>query len=134
MRAIDVVGAVIVRDGLVLCAQRGPHGALGGLWEFPGGKLEADESPPQALAREIREELLCEVFVGEEVTTTRHEYPFAVVTLATYWCELGAGEPVATEHVELRWVGAADLRRLDWAPADVPAVDIVREQLNVNTG
>ena len=134
MREIDVVGAVIVRDGLVLCAQRGPLGALGGLWEFPGGKLEADESPAQALAREIREELLCDVSVGEEVTSTRHEYPFAVVTLATYWCELGLVDPVATEHADLRWLRPADLGGLDWAPADIPAVDIVREHLNVNAG
>ncbi len=69
-RQIDVVGAVIVNDGLVLCAQRGPHGTLAGLWEFPGGKIEPDETARDALEREIAEELGCDVEVGNEVTTT----------------------------------------------------------------
>ena len=57
-KQINVVGAVIVRDGLILCAQRGPAGSLGGMWEFPGGKIEPGESPRDALVREIQEELL----------------------------------------------------------------------------
>ena len=69
-KQINVVGAVIVRDGLILCAQRGPGGNLAGMWEFPGGKIEPGESPRDALVREIDEELRCEVVVGDEVTTT----------------------------------------------------------------
>jgi 8-oxo-dGTP diphosphatase len=131
IKSIHVVGAVIVRDGLVLCAQRGPTGALGGMWEFPGGKVEDNEGPAAALAREIREELLCDIAVGSPVTSTRHEYPFAAITLDTYWCELLAGQPVATEHAELRWVAANSLHELDWAPADLPAVELVAERLGV---
>lgn len=125
-RHIDVVGAVIVRDGLVLCAQRGPGGETGGLWEFPGGKIEPGEVPRDALAREIVEELGCHVLVGDEVATTTHEYDFGIVTLTTFYCELIDGTPAATEHGALIWLAPADLDSLEWAPADVPAVARIR--------
>jgi 8-oxo-dGTP diphosphatase len=125
-RHIAVVGAVIVRDGLVLCARRGPGGATGGMWEFPGGKIEPGEAPEAALEREILEELGCRVRVGTEVTTTTHAYDALVITLATYWCEVVDGDPVATEHEELTWLAPAELGGLAWAPADVPAVELVR--------
>ncbi|WP_246086864.1 (deoxy)nucleoside triphosphate pyrophosphohydrolase [Nocardioides humi] len=122
---IEVVGAVIVRDGLVLCARRGPGGEAGGMWEFPGGKVEPGESPQAALAREIREELGCVVEVGDLVTTTRHVGSAAVVELSTYWCRVVAGTPEPTEHAAVRWLPAARLGELEWAPADVPAVELV---------
>ena len=124
-RRIEVVGAVVVRDGAVLCARRGPGGPTGGLWEFPGGKIEPGETPAQALAREIDEELGCVVRVGEHLTTTVHEYADSTVALATYRCELVGGEPQAGEHAELRWLAPADLPTLRWAPADVPTVDLL---------
>jgi 8-oxo-dGTP diphosphatase len=126
-KVIHVVGAVIVREGLVLCARRGMGGALGGLWEFPGGKIEPDESARDALLREITEELECEVAIGDEVTTTTHPYDFGDVVLTTFWCELSVGEPNLTEHSEVRWLPPADLDSLDWAPADIPAVRIIQE-------
>ena len=104
---IDVVGAVIVNDGLVLCAQRGTHGALAGLWEFPGGKIEPPEGARDALQREISEELRCVVEVGDEVTTTSHEYDFGVVTLTTFFCRLVEGLPNPVEHESLRWMSPA---------------------------
>ena len=95
------------------------------MWEFPGGKIENGESPREALIREIDEELRCEVVVGDEVTTTTHEYDFGVVTLTTFWCELVAGTPTLTEHAEVRWLAPTELDQLEWAPADVPAVAII---------
>ena len=92
-RHLDVVGAVIIQDGKILCAQRGPEGNLPYKWEFPGGKVEADESPREALQREIDEELLCVVRVGEQVASTTHDYDFATITLTTFYCELLKGEP-----------------------------------------
>lgn len=121
-RHINVVGAVIVRDGLVLCAQRGQHGSLPGLWEFPGGKIEPDETAREALEREIDEELRCVVEVGDEVTTTSHEYDFGVVTLTTFYCRLVDGDPVLTEHDSITWLAPNALDTLAWAPADIPAV------------
>lgn len=125
MGSLEVVGAVIMRDGRVLCARRGPGGETGGLWEFPGGKVEAPESPREALVREIREELGCEIEVGEHLTTTVHAYAAITISLATYRCTLAGGEPAPTEHTELRWVAPRDLPSLDWAPADLPAVGLL---------
>lgn len=124
-KQIDVVGAVLVRDDTVLAAQRGPGMALAGQWEFPGGKIEPGESPQGALVRELREELRCEVTVGDQVETTSHPYDFGTVTLTTFFATVDSGEPVATEHSELRWIPVTDLRTVEWAPADIPAVEHV---------
>lgn len=128
-KQIHVVGAVIVEDGLVLCAQRGLEGALPGLWEFPGGKIEPGESGPEALTREITEELGCTVEVGDEVTTTIHDYEFGQVWLTTYYCRISAGSPAPREHAAIRWVQPQQLADLEWAPADVPALARVRSDL-----
>jgi 8-oxo-dGTP diphosphatase len=128
-RKIEVVGAVIVRDGLVYCVQRGPDGSLPGMWEFPGGKIEPGEDEVSALTREIQEELVCEVRVGQKVTTTAHDYDFATVRLTTFYCDLIAGEPSLTEHAAELWVRPDHLADLAWAPADVPAVEEVGRHL-----
>ncbi|GAB3925780.1 hypothetical protein GCM10011575_06480 [Microlunatus endophyticus] len=127
-KQIDVVGAVIVRDGLVLSAQRG-RGSLAGRWEFPGGKIESGETARAALEREILEELECEIQVGDEVTSTTHEYDFGVVTLTTFLCTLISGTPKLTEHTDIVWLPAGELAGLDWAPADLPAVEIICDVL-----
>lgn len=124
-----VVGAVIIRNGLVLCAQRGPNGNLPGLWEFPGGKVEAGETPEAALQREIAEELDCAIEVGQEVATTTHEYDFAIVNLTTFYCRLVAGVPHASEHASIRWLSPSALGTVDWAPADIPAVAQIQADL-----
>jgi len=125
----DVVGAVILRDENVLCARRGPDGSLPGLWEFPGGKIEANESPKEALAREIAEELNCIIKVGDQVESTTYEYDFAIITLTTFYCVLANGEPNMTEHSELRWLAPELLKELEWAPADIPAVERITQEL-----
>lgn len=124
-KEILVVGAILERDGLILCARRADGGQLGGTWEFPGGKIEPGETARVALQREIQEELRCQIEVGDEVTTTRHEYDFGIVTLTTFRCRLVGGTPQVTEHAEVRWVSPDKLPTLDWAPADVPAVQLV---------
>jgi 8-oxo-dGTP diphosphatase len=128
-RQINVVGAVIARDGLILCAQRGPEGSLPGCWEFPGGKIEHGESARDALEREIAEELQCVVEVGREVTTTAHRYDFGVVTLTTFYCRLIDGTPQLTEHACIRWLTPEDLDTVEWAPADIPSVALIRAEL-----
>lgn len=122
---IDVVGAIILQDALVLCAQRGPGTAHAGMWEFPGGKVEPGETPEEALVREIREELGCLISVGEFVNTTSYRYDFATVNLSTYYCKIIDGEPVPSEHSALEWREPSTLLELYWAPADVPAVERV---------
>jgi 8-oxo-dGTP diphosphatase len=129
LRQIFVVGAVIVDGGKVLAVQRGEAMALPGLWEFPGGKIELNETPEGALVREIEEELQCTVSVGAHVETTAHEYEFGVVTLSTYFCTLLSGRPALTEHAQLSWLAPDDLHCVDWAPADIPAVAEVKRAL-----
>jgi len=99
------------------------------MWEFPGGKVEPGEDEVSALSREIREELLCEVEVGEKITTTSHPYDFGTVCLATYYCTLIDGEPALTEHSAELWVEPAQLPGLAWAPADIPAVNVIVRHL-----
>lgn len=121
-KQINVVGAVIVRDGKILAAQRGEGTTLAGMWEFPGGKIESGETPKEALQRELVEELLCEAEIGDHVETVAHEYDFGIVNLACYYATLIKGEPQLTEHAEIRWIAPADLSSVEWAPADIPAV------------
>lgn len=125
-KVINVVGAVIVRDGLILCAKRSEHGTLPNLWEFPGGKIEPDESPREALEREIREELRSEILIGDEITTTRYEYNFGIVALTTFYCELLSEAPELMEHAEVRWLSPKELHTLEWAPADIPTVKSIQ--------
>ena len=124
-RLIDVVGAVLLRDGAVLVARRSQDMSLPGLWEFPGGKIKRGESPQEALQRELSEELLIDAEIGEHVTTAEYEYSFGVVRLTTFFASLPFGEPRLVEHSEIRWVRFADLSALSWAPADLPTVEIL---------
>ncbi|GAB3049271.1 (deoxy)nucleoside triphosphate pyrophosphohydrolase [Virgibacillus ainsalahensis] len=120
---IHVVGAVILDNNRILCAQRGSTKTLAYKWEFPGGKIEEEESPQQALKREINEEMHCEIEIGEQVAHTVYEYDFGIVHLTTYYCKLLEGEPVLTEHKEIKWLSPNELVTLDWAPADIPAIE-----------
>ncbi len=104
-----VTAAIISRANTVLIAQRPANGLLGGMWEFPGGKLETGEDFPAALKREIQEELGVEILVGQAFGIYRHAYTHFRVTLHAFFCKLVAGEPQALEASELKWVKPAEL-------------------------
>ena len=119
---IRVVAGVIERGGEILCAQRGTSQRHAGMWELPGGKVEPGESDAEALVRELEEELGVIVRVGEQLGTSDHDYPGQAIRLVAYRCTIDQGQPVASEHAEIRWVAPGSLAGLDWAPADRPLV------------
>lgn len=130
MKQINVVGAVIQNSaGEVLCAKRSPQMAHGGLWEFPGGKMEPSETPEESLQREIREELGCDIAVGQQVVDVTYSYPNQVVRLITYRARLLHGQPTPREHAELRWLPIDQLGTLEWSPADLPTVRQLQAEL-----
>ena len=114
---IVVTAAVVERDGRYLVTRRlrGTH--LEGYWEFPGGKCEPGETHAACLVREIREELGCDVQVGEELLSVAHEYPERTVELHFFRCTAD-GEPRPLLGQELRWIARQKLRTLDFPPAD----------------
>ena len=123
VRQVLVVAAVIRRAGRVLVTKRQQGGERGGLWEFPGGKVEAGEAEPDALRREILEELGCEVAVGRLLLRHRHRYPDLEVELAFYDCALPEGaEPRAQGVAAMEWAPADDLARYPFCEADVPVL------------
>jgi len=112
-----VTAAVVERDGRFLVTRRQDGAHLAGFWEFPGGKLEAGESHPDGLRREMREELDVEVEVGVEVLAVSHAYDDRTVELHFYACTLG-GEPAPRLGQQMRWVTRDEMRALSFPPAD----------------
>jgi len=134
MKIIEVVAAVIFREGKVLCVQRAEHEKeyVSLKWEFPGGKVEVGERREEALVREIREELDVDIEVSQFLMTVEHTYPDFHLTMHVFTCSLPEGEEVVlNEHVDMKWLATEELSTLDWAAADVPVVANLR--LNNNS-
>lgn len=130
-KEINVVGAIIIKDEKILCAQRGNTKALASLWEFPGGKIEEGETPREAVERELVEELRIEVAVAKTYfEQTSYEYNFGQVNLTTFLCTLTNGTPQLTEHTAIQWLKPSELTLLEWAPADIPAVEKLMKQMS----
>ena len=120
---VRVVAAVVLRNGLVMAARRGPGVRMAGMWEFPGGKVESGEDDRTALARELMEELSIAVSVGECMGENVHIEERGPFCLVAYRVQILSGEPVLSDHDEIRWLRADELHTLDWAPADLPFVE-----------
>ena len=125
------MGAIIMNENKILCAQRSKSTVLPLKWEFPGGKIEQNESPEQALIREISEELNCFVYVDTFFDKTIYEYDFGVVHLHTFLCRLKDQNPILLEHHDAKWLSISELDSLDWAPADIPAVKKLQQSLHL---
>ena len=118
MKRVRVVAGVLCDGERYLIARR-PDGAhLAGLWEFPGGKVEPNETDQEALARELHEELGVEVEVGELLNAHQFDYKDKSIELVGYRVSLKAGQPQAHHHAEVRWVGSRELMNVALAPAD----------------
>jgi len=125
VEAIEVVAAVIERDGKLLITRRPEGSHLSGLWEFPGGKPQPGETFEQALRREIDEELGAEVSVGERIETIEWQYPDKRVRLVFFRCDV-RGEPRPLEGQEMAWVTPAELARYEFPPADAALIQRLR--------
>ena len=125
MKTIEVVAAVIVHDGKVFAAQRG-YGDQKDGWEFPGGKMEAGETPKAALVREIREELAVTVTPIRHLTTVEYDYPKFHLTMHCFLSSLTEGEPQLLEHEAAKWLTKDELDTVAWLPADVAAVEALK--------
>ncbi len=122
-KTIKVVAAIIENEkNEILCALRSPEMSLPNLWEFPGGKVESNESLFDAIEREIHEELSCKIKALEIFDENTHEYDKVIVNLIGIKCKLVDGTPIAREHSKIIYLNRENLSSLVWAPADVPIV------------
>lgn len=128
MKEVKVVAAVIQDEGKILCVQRGAnkHAYISYKYEFPGGKIEEGESRESALRREINEELNLDIIVGDELITIEHTYPDFRIVMYCFMCTIGSGDLVLKEHVDYKWLDKKHLESLDWAEADLPAVEKIQ--------
>ena len=124
MKHIEVVAAVIKKDNTIFATQRG-YGDYKDMWEFPGGKMEAGESPEDALKREIQEELETEIEVGRLIKTVGIDYPTFHITMHVFWAEVVSGELTLLEHEAAKWLPIDEKLRdaVDWLPADLEVVE-----------
>lgn len=118
MKQIEVVAAIIVKGHKVFATQRG-YGEWKDFWEFPGGKIDAGETPEEALCREIKEELDTEIAVGELFTTIDYDYPTFHITMHCYLCTIENGSLTLLEHEAAKWLSLEQLDSVTWLPADL---------------
>lgn len=126
MKTIEVVAALICKNGRFLICRRPTGKARGGLYEFPGGKVEAGEMPRQALRRECLEELAIDTRIHDAVADVEHSYPELTIHLTLYRTEILQGEPQALEHDDLQWITADQLEDHPFCPADVAFHEAIR--------
>ena len=128
MPTIQVVAAIIIRNGEVFATQRG-YGEWKGWWEFPGGKIEPGECPQEALKREIKEELDADITVGDLLDTVEWDYPTFHLTMHCYVCTLESESLNLNEHSDSAWLTKETLESVQWLPADLALLDKIARRL-----
>ena len=130
MKHVEVVCALIQNEeGKIFCCQRGPGRALAYKWEFPGGKIEQNETQEEALIREIKEELKSDIEVIRYIGVSKHEYvdlekPF-IITMYAYLCKLINGNLELTEHINSCYADVNEMKLMDFAAADIPLISMI---------
>ncbi len=132
MKSIRVVAAIIKsidENGLpvIFATQRG-YGEYKDWWEFPGGKIEAGETPEEALVREIHEELDASINVDKFLLTVEYDYPTFHLSMDCFWCSLKDGHLTLLEHEAAKWLPLDDLDQVNWLPADVMVVEKIKQE------
>ena len=129
---IEVVAAIIMHNNKILCVKRGKgkFEYVSLKWEFPGGKVEPDETLEQAIVREIQEELIVNIKVDKLFLTIKHQYPDFYLIMHSFLCHTDTDVITLTEHIDYQWLSAHQLEMLDWATADIPIVEKILEDNN----
>ncbi len=130
MKTINVVAAIIHdAQGRIFATQRG-YGEWKDWWEFPGGKIEAKEKPEEALRREIREELNCEIGIEEKLAVVEYDYPNFHLYMQCYLCILLSNTPQLLEHEDAKWLNPNDLDSVNWLPADKKIIEKLKNSFS----
>ncbi|MEG1009509.1 MAG: 8-oxo-dGTP diphosphatase MutT [Clostridia bacterium] len=127
MKKIEVSAAVIRNNNKIFCAQRKDEGAMAKKWEFPGGKLEINETPKEALKRELNEELNLNIDIKDYIMTVEHQYPTFFITMHAFFCDVEDRNIILNEHLDSKWLNYDELNTLDWAEADIAIVKKIQE-------
>ena len=127
MKEIEVVAAVLIKEGRLFATQRG-YGPHKDGWEFPGGKVEPGEDQRDAIRREMREELAVEIEAGEELPEVVMDYPEFRIHLHCFLCSLLSGELTLLEHEAARWLSREELASVPWLPADQKVIELLEER------
>lgn len=128
MKVIKVVAAIMIHNGRVFATQRG-YGEFKDGWEFPGGKVEPEETPQEALVREIKEELNTVIEVGELLDTVEYDYPEFHLSMDCFICKVKAGDLELKEHEDARWLTTETLDSVDWLPADLGLIQKIKKYI-----
>jgi len=129
MKKVEVVAAIILNKGQIFCAERPKHrlAYISNKFEFPGGKIEEGETQQEALARELLEELCIKVDVDDHFITVNHQYPDFALTMHAYIVKVASREVTLNEHVSLKWLNPENLFEVDWAAADIPIANKLKQ-------
>lgn len=128
MKTIEVVAAIIVHEGKILATQRG-YGDFKDGWEFPGGKVDAGETPEEAIVREIQEELRVTITPEKLITTVEYDYPNFHLTMHCFVSRIASGTIELVEHEAMKWLAKDELDTVEWLPADVEVVVALKSYL-----
>ena len=128
LKTVRVVAAVIRDDDKIFATARG-YGDFKGKWEFPGGKIENGESPQEALAREIREELDTDIQVGQFIHTIEYDYPTFHLSMDCFWCSIISGNLELREAEDAKWLTKDTIDSVEWLPADAELIAIIKDNM-----
>ena len=127
-KVVRVVAAVIKKDNQIFATERG-YGEFKGGWEFPGGKIEANETSQEALVREIKEELETVIKVNDLIDTIEYDYPNFHLSMDCFWCEIISGNLVLVEAKDAKWLTKDELYSVKWLPADLGLIEKIKNAL-----